>query len=202
MRLRTAAEKADQQASWLRPDQEFFSAGACHILAGVFLESHPASEFSSYLLQPARGFRGGHVVVVGDDDDGLFFHDEKLQSSWEQTRVVRDASRDVSRLVASSTAVVPPLEVSACTADDGEFVAQIQEGFAHAGFVVASCDDAVVDAASTAAQRQYVPASQFEWAVAENSYLRRPPQLIHVRWRIITKLKFVIPVPTLLPTCG
>ena len=67
MHLRSAAEKADLEASWLRPDQDFFSAGACHILAGAFLEAHPGSEFASYLLQPARGFRGGHVLVIGDE---------------------------------------------------------------------------------------------------------------------------------------
>lgn len=67
MHLRTAAEKADLEASWLRPDRDFFSAGACHILAGVFLEAHPGSGFASYLLQPACGFRGGHVIVIGDE---------------------------------------------------------------------------------------------------------------------------------------
>ena len=67
MHLRTVAQKADLEASWLRPDGDFFSAGACHILAGVFLEAHPGSDFASYLLQPACGFRGGHVLVVGDE---------------------------------------------------------------------------------------------------------------------------------------
>jgi hypothetical protein len=65
--LRTVAEKADLEVSWLRPDREFFSAGACHILAGVFLEGHPSSGFASYLLQPASGFRGGHVLVANDE---------------------------------------------------------------------------------------------------------------------------------------
>ena len=67
MQRRTAAQKEDLAASWLRPDREFFSAGACHILAGVFLEAHPASEFAAYLLQPASDFRGGHVLVVGNE---------------------------------------------------------------------------------------------------------------------------------------
>ncbi|MEP9364943.1 hypothetical protein ABLE68_18415 [Nocardioides sp. CN2-186] len=30
---RTTLERSDQQASWERPDQAFFAAGACHILA-------------------------------------------------------------------------------------------------------------------------------------------------------------------------
>ena len=67
MHLRTPSEKADLEASWLRPDREFFSAGACHILAGAFLGAHPASGFVSYLIHPASGFRGGHVLVIGDE---------------------------------------------------------------------------------------------------------------------------------------
>ncbi|HEX3588635.1 MAG TPA: hypothetical protein VHV74_03310 [Pseudonocardiaceae bacterium] len=38
---RTPLERADQLASWQRPDQAFFAAGACHILAFAFLEAFP-----------------------------------------------------------------------------------------------------------------------------------------------------------------
>lgn len=65
--FRTPAQKVDLAACWLRSDQEFFSSGACHILAGAFLEAHPRSVFQAYLLQPAGGFRGAHVLVAGDD---------------------------------------------------------------------------------------------------------------------------------------
>lgn len=38
---RTPAERADQRLSWERPDQAFFAAGACHVLAWVCREAYP-----------------------------------------------------------------------------------------------------------------------------------------------------------------
>ena len=62
--LRTAEEKADLEVSWARPDEDFFGAGACHVLAGAFLRAYPDAGFHALHIQPASGFRGGHVVVT------------------------------------------------------------------------------------------------------------------------------------------
>jgi hypothetical protein len=64
--LRSPEEKADLEASWARPDEEFFGSGACHVLAGAFLEAHHLGDFRALLIQPGAGFRGAHVVVAND----------------------------------------------------------------------------------------------------------------------------------------
>jgi hypothetical protein len=61
--FRTAEQKLDLELSWVRPDEEFFAAGACHILAHAFLQVHPNLGFSPLLIQPHARHRGGHVVV-------------------------------------------------------------------------------------------------------------------------------------------
>jgi hypothetical protein len=65
---RTAEQKADLAGTWEQPDEDFFAAGACHILAGAFLEAYPSAGFHALMLQPANGFRGGHVVVTNQAD--------------------------------------------------------------------------------------------------------------------------------------
>ena len=62
--LRTPEEKANQEAWWERPDEIFFSAGACHILASTFLRLFPEAEFEAVMIKPREGFRGGHVMVT------------------------------------------------------------------------------------------------------------------------------------------
>lgn len=89
---RTAAEKADLAGSWRRPDEEFFSAGACHILAGVFLESYPEANYRAVMLKPDDGFRGGHVIVTDGrqvfDSRGWHKHAIFLQRYTESCRAV------------------------------------------------------------------------------------------------------------------
>jgi hypothetical protein len=63
MIFRSAEDRFDLQRSWARPDRPFFAAGACHILAGVFLETFPRSGFHALMIQPKPGFRGSHVLV-------------------------------------------------------------------------------------------------------------------------------------------
>lgn len=60
----TLEEKSDLEGSWARPDEEFFAAGACHVLAGTFLETYPSAGFRALLIQPGEGFRGRHVVAA------------------------------------------------------------------------------------------------------------------------------------------
>jgi hypothetical protein len=64
---RTPEQKADLAGSWALSDEDFFSAGACHILAGMFLRTYPNAGFQALLLQPAPGFRGTHVVVANPE---------------------------------------------------------------------------------------------------------------------------------------
>lgn len=62
--LRTPEEKADLEASWARPDEEFFASGACHILAGAFLEEQSRPDFYAVMIKPTAGARGAHVVTA------------------------------------------------------------------------------------------------------------------------------------------
>ncbi|MGV9836530.1 hypothetical protein ACWDUL_20410 [Nocardia niigatensis] len=59
---RTPLERADQDLAWHRDDQWFFAAGACHILAYAFLETHP-DRFAAKGLWPADAADPGHVYV-------------------------------------------------------------------------------------------------------------------------------------------
>lgn len=82
--MRTPEEARDIRLSWARPDLRFFSAGACHILAFVFLETYPRSGFRPRFIRPAAGFRGSHLYVsngdVAFDAQGYVPEDELLRS--------------------------------------------------------------------------------------------------------------------------
>lgn len=62
--FRTPEQKADLAGSWARSDEDFFAAGACHILAGIFLLTYPERGFSTVMIRPAEGFHGNHVIVA------------------------------------------------------------------------------------------------------------------------------------------
>jgi hypothetical protein len=64
MIFRDEATKRDPVKNWNRPERSFFAAGACHILAHVFLEKYGESNFLSVLIKPKRGFRGSHLFVT------------------------------------------------------------------------------------------------------------------------------------------
>ena len=38
---RTEVERSDQRVAWERPDQAFFAAGACHVLAWACRDAYP-----------------------------------------------------------------------------------------------------------------------------------------------------------------
>lgn len=65
---RTDAERRDQSRSWARPDEAFFAAGACHILAWAaverFDERFGAGRFGPVLLRPRFGAPGLHVFAT------------------------------------------------------------------------------------------------------------------------------------------
>lgn len=56
--------KDDPKKRWAQSDRVFFGFGACHILAGVFLESSPLDQFYAEWISPKHGFRGTHVFVT------------------------------------------------------------------------------------------------------------------------------------------
>jgi hypothetical protein len=70
---RTPEERRDQLLSWNRPDQAFFAAGACHILAYAFLETYPDAGFHPVGLWPHTARDPAHVYVT--DNTWAFDHD-------------------------------------------------------------------------------------------------------------------------------
>lgn len=68
---RTPEERHDQHLAWSRPDQAFFAAGACHVLAFAFCSLHPNSGFEPVSLRPATG-QGSHVIAT--DGQWAFDH--------------------------------------------------------------------------------------------------------------------------------
>jgi hypothetical protein len=93
--LRTPAEKADLEGSWLRSDEDFFGAGACHVLASAFLGLRCGSEYRALLILPSPGHRGRHVVAAnaelvfdfnGYTERSYYFAElERLQREREPT---------------------------------------------------------------------------------------------------------------------
>lgn len=49
---------------WRLPDRIFFGNGACHILAGVFLNRPPMPGFYAEWIIPGEGFSGSHIYVT------------------------------------------------------------------------------------------------------------------------------------------
>ncbi|WP_051499089.1 hypothetical protein [Nocardia sp. BMG51109] len=79
-------ERADQHLAWCRPDQWFFAAGACHILAYAFLEACPGG-FVPMGLWPSAAEDPGHVYVSDGtwafDHCGWTLEDELVTVSQE-----------------------------------------------------------------------------------------------------------------------
>lgn len=61
---RTPEERADIFKSWLRDDQAFFAAGACHILAFLFYSLHPKHGYEIVFIKPKASYPGMHVYVT------------------------------------------------------------------------------------------------------------------------------------------
>ena len=56
--------KQDPVRRWNLPDRMFFGHGACHILAGVFGQRLPNSEFQPVWLKPLDDVPGNHIFVT------------------------------------------------------------------------------------------------------------------------------------------
>ncbi|TYL83938.1 hypothetical protein [Bradyrhizobium cytisi] len=75
--------KADPHRQWSLPDRIFFGYGACHILAGVFLDQPPLPGFYAERVIPAGSFLGYHVYltngVIAFDYHGYSILDRLLE---------------------------------------------------------------------------------------------------------------------------
>lgn len=65
-----AGIKNDPYRRWALPDRIFFGHGACHILAGVYLDHPPLPGFYAEQIVPEKGM-GNHVYVT----DGIIAFD-------------------------------------------------------------------------------------------------------------------------------
>ena len=63
--------KQDPQRRWRLSDRIFFGHGACHILAGIYLEVAPLDGFRAERIIPGKGFVGNHIFVT----DGVLAFD-------------------------------------------------------------------------------------------------------------------------------
>ncbi|MBC86730.1 MAG: hypothetical protein CL677_06075 [Bdellovibrionaceae bacterium] len=71
--------KNDPIERWNLPDEVFFAAGACHILAYAFLQKYADKNFKAIWIKPAKGYRGNHIFVT----DGNTVFDFEGVSSYE-----------------------------------------------------------------------------------------------------------------------
>lgn len=78
--------KGDPQRRWRLPDRVFFGHGACHILAGVYLDLAPLAGFHAEKILPGDGYAGNHVFVtdgtVAFDYHGYSARQRLLDHHW------------------------------------------------------------------------------------------------------------------------
>lgn len=96
--------KRDPERRWALPDRIFFGYGACHILAGTYLELSALPGFRAERIVPADGFAGNHIYVTDGEiafdyhgysnRDHLLSHHRKgwsrLQPGWDCTIAMVD----------------------------------------------------------------------------------------------------------------
>lgn len=84
---RTPEQRKDPFLSWQREDQSFFAAGACHILAEMFIQLHPGENFKMIFIKPHEGFVGNHVYA----SDGFWAFDH---NGWTKESDLLQATVD------------------------------------------------------------------------------------------------------------
>jgi hypothetical protein len=103
---RTPEQKSDMFKSWERDDQAFFATGACHILAGLFVQLHNSEDFRLIYIKPKEGFSGNHVYASNGswafDHNGWTKEEELLEATertykekypgWSYTRIAIEPS--------------------------------------------------------------------------------------------------------------
>lgn len=72
--------KRDPVKRWNLPDRIFFGNGACHILAGEYLELSPRPGFHAEWIVPIKGFYGNHIYVT-DGTIAFDFHSYTLRDN-------------------------------------------------------------------------------------------------------------------------
>ncbi len=65
--------KRDPERRWALPDPIFFGHGACHILAGAYLQRPPLTGFWAERIVPCEPFAGTHVYVT-DGEIAFDYH--------------------------------------------------------------------------------------------------------------------------------
>jgi hypothetical protein len=87
---RTPLEKSDPFVSWARSDQDFFAAGACHILAFMFIHLHPNEGFKMVHIRPKKDYSGNHVYATNGewafDHNGWTLESELLDVTKKEYR--------------------------------------------------------------------------------------------------------------------
>lgn len=79
--------KKHPELRWNQPDRIFFGFGACHILAGVFLEQTPFKGFYGEWIVPNDGFSGNHMYatngLISFDFHGFALREMLLDRYWK-----------------------------------------------------------------------------------------------------------------------
>ena len=74
-------KKRDPVVRWHLPDRIFFGHGACHILAGVFLQEQTGDAFSAYWIKPHR--HPGMHIFVSDGQLAFDYHGYSVSARLE-----------------------------------------------------------------------------------------------------------------------
>ena len=98
---RTPEEYKDPFLAWQREDKAFFAAGACHILALMFLSLHLNEDFALIHIKPTHHKKGHHMYASDGtwafDFNGWTLEEELLKAyeaaykesypDWEYERI-------------------------------------------------------------------------------------------------------------------
>lgn len=98
---RTPLERSDQLVSWERPDQAFFAAGACHILAWACRDVYASHDVGLAALRSADEPHAFHVFATWGwwafDHSGWNFESDLVQANAAyEDRAVSRVAIDVS----------------------------------------------------------------------------------------------------------
>ncbi len=59
--------KENPEKRWALPDRAFFGHGACHILAGTYLENIAPPTFYAVWIKPIKDFSGYHIFITNGE---------------------------------------------------------------------------------------------------------------------------------------
>jgi hypothetical protein len=99
---RTPEEKRDMFKSWERDDTAFFAAGACHILADLFVQLHRHEGYKMVYTKPTEKFPGNHVYASNGDwafDHNGWTKEKELLTLTEQAYAQKYPGWTYERLV-------------------------------------------------------------------------------------------------------